>query len=335
LIEGELQALGFTVDRDEVGEKCGSNGWNVHAFLPGEGEPILFSAHMDTVSPGVGIRPVLEDGVIRSSGDTILGADDKSAIAAVLEALEMIVEQKLPHRPVEILFSVCEELGLRGAKHADYSRIKSKQAVVLDSRTHEVLINRSPANTHLHIEITGKSAHAGVEPDKGIHALKIAADAITRIPCGFVDDCTVMNVANLSAPGKTNVVPDKATFDMEIRCFDAERLEEHIQKTETTIMAACDAAGASYTLQREKQTDVLYVPEDNALIERLFDIYKNLGLSPRTDKTYGGCDATWLFFNGIDVVNVGTGMCDAHSLSEHIRVDDLELTVRVVLAMTQ
>ena len=141
LIEQELSALGLEVKRGEVGEKCGSNGFNLYAFLPGDGEPLLLSAHLDTVSPGVGIRPVIEDGVIRSSGDTILGADDKSGVAAILEALETLHEGGLAHRPVEVLFSICEELGLLGAKYADYSlfaanrRLFSTQAQTVRSST--------------------------------------------------------------------------------------------------------------------------------------------------------------------------------------------------------
>lgn len=333
LLEAELRDLGLSVSRDAVGEHCGTDGWNVYAFLPGEGEPILFSAHLDTVAPGTGIRPIIKDGVIHSSGDTILGADDKSGIAAVMEALESIKEQQLPHRPVEVLFSVCEELGLQGAKCADYTRIKSRQAVVLDSGKMESIINQAPANMHLHIEITGKSAHAGTSPDQGVHALKAAAAAIANIPCGFVDDITVMNVANFSSPGKTNIVPDKAQFDMEIRSFDEERLLEHVKSTEAAVISACNAVGASYVIHTEKQSDVLYVPQDSALIKRLQDVYSELGVAARTDKTYGGSDATWIFHHGIDVANIGTGMQDVHSLTEHIAVADLELTARVVLAM--
>ena len=337
LIEGELSALGFTVRRDQAaGEKCGSDGRNVYASLPGEGEPILFSAHMDTVAPGVGIKPVVRDGVVYSSGDTVLGADNKAAIAAVLEAVETILEQKLPHRPIEVLFSICEELGLLGAKHADYSYIKSKQAVVLDTVEIGSLVNNTPANVHLHIEITGKSSHAGVAPDKGVHALKAAAAAIANIPCGFTaDGSTVMNVANLLAPGKTNVVPDKATFDMEIRCFDEKILADHIKNTESAVKTACDAVGASYTITSDRHSDVLYVPESSPLCSRLKEVYTGLGVNVVVERTYGGCDATWLSYNGIDAINAGLGMRDIHSLNEHIAVADLELSAKAMIQMMQ
>ena len=306
LIEQELSALGLEVKRGEVGEKCGSNGFNLYAFLPGDGEPLLLSAHLDTVSPGVGIRPVIEDGVIRSSGDTILGADDKSGVAAILEALETLHEGGLAHRPVEVLFSICEELGLLGAKYADYSLFHSKQAIVFDSSANGAVVNRSPANVVLHIAFQGKSAHAGVAPEQGIHALKAAAEAVSHIPCGHVDELTVMNVANFLAPGKTNVVPAQASFDMEIRSFEEETLQKHLRETEQAVKDACEKFGTQYTLSLDRHSDVLYVPEDCKLVTDLFEVYRRLGAEPFCKSTYGGCDATWLFANGIDAVNVGS-----------------------------
>ena len=333
LIEKELADLGLTVKRDDAGEKCGSNGWNIHAFLPGQGEPILFSAHMDTVTPGVGIRPVIKDGVIRSSGDTILGADDKSGIAAVMEALEMIKEENLSHRPIEVLFSICEEVGLLGAKHADYSGIKSKQAVVLDSGIVGTLINESPAKLELHVQVTGKSAHAAVAPQKGINAIKAASTAIAGLPCGIVDEHTVMNVANFLSPGKSNIVPDKATFDIDLRSFDSDRLEMHVAAVESAVKTACEGVGASYKIDIDRQTDILFVPTDSAILKRLQEVYAQLGIESRSHKTYGGCDATWLFFNGIDAINIGIGMTDSHSTDEHISVENLQTAVKIVLAM--
>ena len=336
LIETELAALGLSVKRDQAaGEKSGSNGWNVYASLPGQGEPILFSAHMDTVGPGVGIRPVIKDGVIRSSGDTILAADDKAGIAAVMEALEIIKEQNLTHRPIEVLFSVCEELGLLGAKHADYSMIKSKQAVVLDSSLMGSLVNESPAKIEVHVEVTGKATHAAIEPSKGINAIKAAAAAVANIPCGFVDEYTVMNVANFLSPGKSNVVPEKASFNIDMRSFSNERLDMHVANVEAALKAACEPVGATYKIDIDRQSDILFVPPNSPLMERLQKVYTGLGIKPDIQKTYGGSDATWLFFNGIDAVNIGTGMADVHSTDEYISVADMETTLKVVLAMMQ
>ena len=334
LIEAELSALGFAITRQEVGEKCGSNGWNVYGFLPGEGTPILFSAHMDTVPPGVGITPVLTDGVIHSEGDTILGADDKSGIAAVLEAVEMLKEEGLSHRPIEVFFTICEEGGLLGSKYADYSYFKSKEAIVLDNGTVGEMIHKAPAKCEAHVEIIGKSAHAAVTPSKGISAIKVAAAAINEIPCGYVEGEAVMNVANLLSPGKSNVVPEKASFDIDMRAFDADHLRTLIARTEETIKKACDAVGAKYKLEIDWQAAPLYIPLDSPVIKRLKEVYAELGIESKVEKTYGGSDATWIFkHGGIHAVNCGTGMADVHSTDEHIALANLECTTLLVMNM--
>lgn len=335
LLEGELKALGLTVARDEIGPQASSNGFNVYGFLPGTGEPILFSAHLDTVSPGVGVEAVVVDDVIRSKGDTVLGADDKAGIAAVVETLTILQEQNLPHRPVEVLFTVAEEIGLLGAKHADYSRIQSKEALVLDTSDIGEMINSSPAMAEIHITITGKSSHAAVSPDKGIHALKAAAAAVHAIECGHVDDKTVLNVANFLAPGPSNVVPEKASFDIDLRSFDSDVLEQHITNIEATVKTASDAIGASYIVDVNRKADLLFIPPDRPIISRMQTVFDQLGVPWKIEKTYGGSDATWLFANGIDAINTGIGMTDIHSTNEHITVADLELVTKLVFNMTQ
>ncbi len=330
LLEDELKGQGLTPERQEVGHLFDSNGWNVFASLPGEGEPILFSAHLDTVAPGNGIKPVVKDGVIRSSGDTILGSDDKSGIAAVLEALTCILEEKAPHRPVEMLFTLCEEVGLLGSKHADYTKIKSKRAVVLDCSDMGLVVNRSPAHLKFSVTITGKGAHAGLAPDKGINALKAAAEAVTNIQVGFIGDLSVANVANFMAPGKVNVVPDIVTFEAEIRSLEEDKLQELAAKLEKAVRDAAEKYGATCEITCDRQSDVLHIKEDSPLIQDMKAAIAAVGLTPKVEKTFGGCDATWLNANGIDVVNIGTGMTDVHSLAESIAVKDLENITQIV-----
>ncbi len=333
LIEEEFRRLGIDFLRDVVGEAVGSNGWNLIASIPGEGEAILFSCHMDTVTPGQGILPILENGVIRSAGDTILGADDKSGIAAVLEALECIFEEGVSHRPVELLFSLCEERGLLGSRHADYSRFKSKEALVLDTGEIGRVINRAPAIVHLHIRVHGKASHAGVEPKKGVHALKAAAEAIANITCGQPDDMSVMNVANFVSEGATNVVPDLATFDMEIRSFTEELLQKHIREAESALQKACRTYGATYELALTRHSDPLYVAEDGPLLTKVRELYATMGVQVRVEGTFGGCDATWLNAHGIAALNTGTGMQQAHSVHESIALADLQTVTSLVYGL--
>lgn len=167
---------------------------------------------MDTVAPGYGISPILRDGVIYSDGTTILGSDDKAGIAAAMEAVQTIVEKGLPHRPIEFLLTICEENGILGSKYADYSKIISKEAIVLDNEDVGHLVNQAAAYMKIHFSIQGKSAHAGVSPEKGIHALKAVAECISGIECGRVSEISVVNVANLLCPGQTNIRPRESGF---------------------------------------------------------------------------------------------------------------------------
>ena len=334
LLEAELQARGMTVLRDEVGAECGSDGFNVYASLPGEGEPILFSAHMDTVPPGIGIQAVVENGIMRSKGDTILGADDKAGIAAVVEAIDMLQEEGKTHRPIEVLFTVCEEIGLYGSRYANYANIKSKEAIVLDSGgAVGEMINEAPAKLSIKVEITGKSAHAAIAPDKGIHAVKAAAAAIVEIPCGYPDGQTVINVANLLAPGQSNVVPDKASFEIDLRSFDETLLAQHVAKIETAVKTACDAVGASYTIDVKRESDIVFVSPERPLVARVMAVFADMGIEAELARTYGGSDATWIFKQGIDVLNLGVNFLDIHSTNEHLAVKDLERITRLVYGM--
>ncbi len=329
----ECEELGLHVEFDEAGEKCGSNANNLRAFLQGEGEPIMFCAHMDTVSPGEGIKPRLEDGIIRSDGTTVLGADDKSGIAAVMEAVERIIEEKAPHRPVELLFTVCEECGLLGSRYADYSAFKSKEAVVLDSSKLHCVVNRAPAHVVLSFTVCGKSSHAGCAPENGIHALKAAAQAVNAIPCGHVDDMSVMNVADFMAPGQTNVVPDRASFSMEIRSFSEELMQKHIAASEKAVQEACAFYGARYEMTSDRHSDALYVPEEGELLKQMTRISREKGQELKVEGSFGGCDATWLNANGIAAVNLGTGMRDVHGVQESIAEKDLEATAELLYAL--
>jgi len=187
----------------------------------------------------------------------------------------------------------------------------------------------------LYAEITGRAAHAAISPEKGINAIKAAAAAIAQIPSGVVDDVTVMNVANFLSPGKSNVVPEKASFNIDLRSFDMQKLEEHIQQIEATLKLACESLGATFKLDVNRKCDILFVPPESPLISRLQEVYASLGVPSSVERTYGGADSTWIFYNGIDAINIGTGMTDVHSTGEHISVVDLETLTKVVLEMTR
>lgn len=335
MVEEDLKALGFEVKRQEIGHLFGSDGWNIYAFLPGEGEPVLFSAHLDTMPPGENIKPVEKDGIIYSSGDTILAADDKAGVASAIEAAEIIVNSGAKHRPIEFLFMLGEEVGMLGSKNADYAMVRSRECVVLDYDDVGTMINRAPAYVQLHFEIKGKLAHAGIEPDKGNNALKAACEAISNIPCGFIGDISVQNVANLLAPGRTNAVSDTASFDTEVRSFDEAIEQRLLQEMIHQVELACSKYGTTYTVSENRVSDVLYVPEDSHLIQTLSKAMEEAGITPVVERTYGGSDATWISANGIAAVNTGVGMKDVHSTAENLAIKDLENATKILVHFMQ
>ncbi|MBP7899319.1 MAG: M20/M25/M40 family metallo-hydrolase, partial [Candidatus Syntrophosphaera sp.] len=188
-LKADLKALGAKVEEDDAYILTGGNAGNLYAQIPGNlnKKPILFCAHSDTVKPGKGIKPIVKDGIIYSDGTTILGSDDKSGIAELITAIKEIIESGEKHPPIEVLITVSEEVGLLGAKHFDKSRLESAWGYALDTHQVEELVIGAPAQNSIQITFLGKESHAGVEPEKGINAIRVAAEAITAMPLGRID----------------------------------------------------------------------------------------------------------------------------------------------------
>ena len=212
-----LEALGFEILRDAHG--------NLIAREDGD-NPLLLSAHMDTVEPGRGIKPTIEGDRIVSDGTTILGGDCKAGVAAILEGLESVVEEELPRRTIQLAFTRGEEIGLVGARNMDFSMITADEAVVFDGNGPvNKLTGSSPTYVSFEVTITGRSAHAGVEPEKGLSAIKIAAEIISELPQGRLDEETTFNVGTISGGSVRNAVPEQATFTGEFRSRNLETLD--------------------------------------------------------------------------------------------------------------
>ena len=224
---------------------AGTSSGNLLIHIPGtmEGESICLNAHQDTVEPGIGIVPVLEDGKLKSSGDTILAADDKSGIAIMLELLEVLKETGTPHRDMYYLFTICEESGMYGAKNFDYSKIPTKNIFSLDGAGNLGFILKSGAGKDvLTITFHGKSAHGGIEPEKGINAINAAALAISKVKFGRIDPETTSNIGRIEGGAATNIVTDKVTFTCEVRSHSQAQIEAQVQK----IMDACQEAATEF-----------------------------------------------------------------------------------------
>ncbi len=335
-VAGDLKAIGCQVSFDNSQDKTGSDTGNLYAVLPGttDGEAILFSAHMDTVVPGVGVEPVIEDGVIRSKGDTVLGGDDKSGVAAVVEALRTITEKNLPHPTVEMVFTVCEEVGLRGSKHMDYSKVTAKKAAVLDSGGDAgKIITAAPGQYKLNAAVIGRRAHAGVAPEEGISAIQVLAEAISNMKLLRIDEETTANIGAISASYATNIVPERAELVGECRSRRDDKLEAQGKHMMDCLQAACDKFGATLEGGLTKAYSAYSFGPEDPFVQEVSAACKKAGVEPCLAASGGGSDANNMNLNGIKALVLGTGMAKVHTTNEEITVKNLEDTAALVLAL--
>ena len=332
----DLKAVGCRVWQDNSQEKTGSETGNLYAVLPGnaEGEAILFSSHMDTVTPGVGVVPVLEDGVIYSQGNTVLGGDDKSGIVAVVESLRTIVEQNLPHPTIEVAFTVCEEIGLLGSQNLDYDNLTARRAAVLDSSGDAgKIITAAPGQYKLSATVVGRSAHAGVAPEEGISAIQVLADAISNMKLLRIDEETTANIGVISANYATNIVPEKAEMLAEARSRSNEKLEAQGKHMMDCLKNACEKYGATFEGGLSKVYSAYSYTEEDPFVQQVAEACRKAGLEPSFAASGGGSDANNMNFHGIKALVLGTGMDKVHTTQERITVKNLEDTAALVLAL--
>lgn len=332
----ELKALGAEVWTDNAGEKINSNGNNVYAWIDGniDKESILFSSHMDTVKIGKDIQPVIKDDIIYSSGDTILGSDDKSGISAVIEALKVIKENNISHRPIEIVFTISEEGGLKGSKNLDFKRIKSKLAYVLDS-SGDVgnIIVQGPGQYKLHVKVIGKKAHAGLAPESGISAIQVAAEAVSKMSLLRIDEETTANIGSFIGDSATNIVCPEVKIVAEARSLNEIKLEK-----QTNHMINCfEEAAKNNNTEIEYKSSLIYKPfkinDDEDIIKLAEKACEKLNIKSNKTSTGGGSDANNFNCNGIKAVNLATGMTKVHTNDEYIKIENLVKTSMLVLEL--
>lgn len=337
-LKAEIEKMGLEVYMDRAGEKVGSDSGNLICRLKGNtlGDSILFSAHMDTVSPGLGIKPEIKDGVIYSDGTTILGADDKAGVAVILEVVETIIENDIPHGDIELVFSIFEEGGLYGVKNLDYDKINSKFGFVLDSggSPGEIIV-QGPAQNKINAKFIGKEAHAGVAPENGISAIQIAAEAIANMKLLRIDDETTANIGSIEGGGPTNIVTKEVMIKGEARSLKDDKL-----KSQTDHMVKAMEEGAKkFNGKVEIDIDTVYgafkVEEDAEIVKKVKQACENLGLESYTTSSGGGSDTNILNMEGISAVNLGIGMKKPHTLEEHIAIKDLENASKLALEIVK
>ncbi len=334
-IKNYLADLGIEAHEDGAGAKIGGTTGNLIAYVDGEidAEPLMFSAHMDTVEPARGKKAILhDDGTITSAGDTVLGSDDLAGVVSILEALTVMKENHIPHRPLELVFTVSEETHGGGVAELDFDALKAKQAYVFDLDG-EVGTAASSAPTILTYtaKFIGKSAHAGFASHLGIHAVKAAALAVTKIPCGSMDDGVNANVGIIEGGKATNIVPDLCTITGEIRAFDDAKSDEKYHEVAAICKAAADEFGAKVEMEYAKHIRCFNVADDNIVVKRFKKVCAAMGLSGACVPTFGGSDNNVLAQYGIDGIVVSTAMNNCHSVDEFTTVDGLTQAATLAL----
>jgi len=336
-----LESLGAETFVDNAGDKIGGNSGNLIAKFKGNTQvpPLLLNAHMDTVEPGRGVSAVLENGTFTSDGTTILGADDKSAIAILLETLNILKENNLQYGPLELVFTVCEEIGLQGAKHLDLSAVTATYGFALDSTDTEGIVTRAPSANHLEFTIHGKDAHAGAAPEKGINAISLASKAIANLELGRIDQETTCNIGIIEGGIATNIVPSLVKVKGEVRSHNEEKLNKITNKivfSFNEVIENYKKINPNDELPRVeinigKDFARTHIPDDHPVIKLATRAAENLGRKMVTKTTGGGADANIFFEKGIYTGVLGTGMRDMHTVRESVKLDDMVRTAELLL----
>jgi tripeptide aminopeptidase len=337
-LRADLEALGAVVSFDNALNNFGGNCGNLYAFLAGsvKKEPILLCAHMDTVQPGNGVNPSIVDGAIITDGTTILGADDKSGIAEIIWAIKELKEQNIEHAPIEILFTVCEEIGLLGAKFADYSKLSSKIGYALDSHQVGGLTIGAPSQNSISFTVHGLEAHAGVEPEKGVSAIQIAAEAISQMKLGRIDDETTCNIGTISGGKSSNIIPNQVKMKAEVRSHNHDKLNfvtnEMVSVLEKTAQKyKLGNFQAKVVTKVIKEYNNFQLQQSEEPIQLAKKASEKLGIEHFCDIGGGGSDANIFNENGRRVAIAGTGMSGYHTVNETIKIKDLEVGAAWVL----
>jgi len=337
-LEKILTAMGAMISYDTAGEQVGGNCSNLVAKFKGtvDADPIFLCGHMDTVGPGKGIKVQFEDGIFRGDGTTILGADDKSALAIILEVMDVILENKIDYPPVEIIFTICEEIGLLGAKHFDYSLMDSKFGYILDSTDTQGIVTKAPAANKIIIKIHGKAAHAGAEPENGVNAIMVASKAISKLELGRIDEETTCNFGIIKGGVATNIVPAFVEIHGEARSHDMKKLKRVTDNIVNTFQTTAEELKDNSDLPRieaivKNDFPNTNIPEDHKAIKLARKAADNLGITLESKTIGGGADANIFFGEGIVAGVLGTGMTDVHTLNESIAIKDMEASAKLVL----
>jgi len=341
-IANDLSEMGAEVIFDHAHHATHGNVGNLIANFKGkiDKEPLLLCAHTDTVKPGIGVKAIIKDSYITTDGSTILGSDDKAGIAQIVEAIKRLHEEGYEYAPIQVLFTISEEIGLLGAKNLDYSLIDAKVGFALDWHGVCSIVTHAPSLNIFEIVVNGKEAHAGGSPEKGINAIQVAGEAIGKLKLGRIDFETTANIGNIKGGLAHNIVPKTCFVSGEVRSHDEEKLEKltnNIIKTFEKVAAKHKVKFDSKVFKASSHGHVLKdfvalkISEDEEIVKIAEKAARNIGVEPKIETGGGGSDANVFAEHGLIVPIIGTGMNDVHSTHENIKIDDLEKVTQWVV----
>lgn len=342
-LETILKGMGASVEVDAAGERIGGDTGNLLARFPGNtpGAPaFLLSGHMDTVGPAEAIHPVVEGDLVRTDGTSVLGGDDKAGVVAILEAVRVLRERRIPHGDLEIVLTICEEYGLLGAKHFDTGRLRAKRGLVLDVDGVCELITRAPAANRMTFTVHGLAAHAGICPEQGMSAIRIASEAISVMKLGRLDEETTANLGVIQGGLAGNIVPERVTVRGETRSQSLEKLAAqtaHMQRCfdEAAARHRVRVGDRQYRARVEAEVDRQYgrldIRDDAPIVRLVQSAAGAMGRPCATRGTGGGSDANIFVERGLEVANLACGMREIHTVNEWVDIRDLVLTAGLVV----
>jgi len=324
----------------QTGSECGNLFFRFNGEL--DRAPLFFNCHLDTVEPGTGIKVVRNNDIFTSLGNTILGSDDKSGIAALIEALQVIRENKLPHIPIEYVFTTCEEIGLLGAKALNAEHINARMGYALDSSGFGRVIIGAPASNRLKIMVKGVAAHAGLHPEWGINAITLAGQALAESPFGRIDEESTVNFGTIQGGAASNIVPDQVTIEGEVRSHSPERLDQLTREVEQafvkTIREWQDPSGEArgtpeLDFQMAPDFPAMQLSMEDDVIRRVDQAARSINLDMRYEIAGGGSDANIFNGYGLETAIIATGMTHVHSTDEQVSLQDMVDLTRLLLAL--
>ncbi len=340
-LKKKLSDLGLEVIEDRSAALTGHNAGNLIATLhPCDGTEkipgIYFTSHMDTVSPGVKIKPSVQDGYIVSDGTTVLGSDDKAGIAAIIEAVRVIQEEKMEHGLIQLVFTIGEESGLVGSRHIEHSLIQADYGFAIDSNGPVgEIITSAVAQNKIVVKIKGKAAHAGLNPENGVSAVQIASRAISRMKLGRIDHETTANIGIIHGGTAINIIPEGVEVSAGIRSHSDEKLDYYTNQLVENFQQAARELGGSVEVEVTQLYPGYHYTESDLVVKQAVAAIKKIGRQPVFRASGGGSDANVLSSYGIPTVNLGVGYENIHTINERMPIIELRKTAEMIVALIE